>query len=80
MPSLVIGMSLIVLDVLRELPISMILQPMNFTTLALRMNYLSKTEYLPNLGPHSLVMLIVGLIFSLIIIGVIYAKNKTNIN
>jgi iron(III) transport system permease protein len=76
LPSIVIGICLIILDVIRELPISMILQPMNFQTLAMRMNYIARNENIPMLGPHSIVILVVGIILSSLIIKIIYDSNK----
>jgi len=75
-PSLVIGVCLIILDVLRELPISLILQPMNFQTLAMRLSYLSKTEELSDLGPHSMLLLILSIITATILIFSLYANYK----
>jgi iron(III) transport system permease protein len=76
LPSIVIGICLIILDVIRELPISMILQPMNFQTLAMRMNYIARNENIPMLGPHSIVILVVGILLSLLIVKIIYDSNK----
>lgn len=76
LPSVALGVSLIVLDVIRELPISMILQPMNFQTLAMRMNYIARNEAIPNLGPHSLVILSLGIILCCAIIKLIYDSDK----
>ena len=76
LPSVALGVCLIVLDVIRELPISMILQPMNFQTLAMRMNYIARAEAIPNLGPHSLVILSLGVVLCSVIIKIIYDTNK----
>lgn len=76
LPSIAIGASLIVLDVLRELPISMLLQPYNFQTLAMRMNYIAATEDIPSLGPQSLIILGLGIIFSTLIIWITNVNNK----
>jgi ABC-type Fe3+ transport system permease subunit len=51
----------IVLDVLRELPISMIIHPMNFTTIAMRMNYIARTEDLNQLGYYAVAILLVSI-------------------
>lgn len=77
LPSIAIGASLIVLDVLRELPISMLLQPYNFQTLAMRMNYIAMTEDIPSLGPQSLIILFLGLVFSTLIIWITNVNSKT---
>jgi iron(III) transport system permease protein len=76
LPSMIIGVCLIILDVLRELPISMLLQPMNFQTLAMRMNYIARNEVIPSLGPHSLVIVSLGLLLCGVIIKVTYDKNN----
>lgn len=76
LPSVSLGVCLIVLDIIRELPISMILQPMNFQTLAMRMNYIARNEAIPNLGPHSLVILSLGILLCGIIIKIIYDTDK----
>lgn len=75
-PSVAMGVCLIILDVVRELPISMILQPMNFQTLAMRMNYIARNENIPMLGPHGLVILVVGIILSVFIIKLIHVTDK----
>jgi iron(III) transport system permease protein len=76
LPSVSLGVCLIVLDTIRELPISMILQPMNFQTLAMRMNYIARNEAIPNLGPHSLVILSLGILLCGAIIKIIYDTDK----
>jgi iron(III) transport system permease protein len=76
LPSVAMGVCLIVLDVIRELPISMILQPMNFQTLAMRMNYIARNENIPMLAPHGLVILILGIVLSFIIIKLIHDTDK----
>ena len=76
LPSVALGVCLIVLDVIRELPISMILQPMNFQTLSMRMNYIARNEAIPNLGPHSLVILSLGIVLCSVIIKLIYDTGK----
>jgi iron(III) transport system permease protein len=76
LPSVAMGVCLIVLDVIRELPISMILQPMNFQTLAMRMNYIARNENIPMLAPHGLVILVLGIVLSFIIIKLIHDKDK----
>lgn len=76
LPATTLGISLIVLDVIRELPISMILQPMNFQTLAMRMSYIARNEAIPDLGPHSLLILGLGAIFCTIIVKVLRDTDK----
>ena len=74
--SITIGVSLIILDVLRELPISMVLQPVEFQTLAMRMSYIAKTENPTLLGFHSIILLLLGIFFSSIIVWITYDKSK----
>jgi len=74
--SITIGISLIVLDVLRELPISMVLQPLEFQTLAMRMSYIAKTENPTLLGFHSIILLSLGIFFSAVIVWITYDKSK----
>lgn len=74
--SITIGVSLIILDVLRELPISMVLQPVEFQTLAMRMSYISKTENPTLLGFHSIILLLLGIFFSAVIVWITYDKSK----
>ena len=74
--SITIGISLIVLDVLRELPISMVLQPVEFQTLAMRMSYIAKTENPTLLGFHSIILLSLGIFFSAVIVWITYDKSK----
>jgi len=76
LPATTLGVCLIVLDVIRELPISMILQPMNFQTLAMRMSYIARNEAIPDLGPHSLLILGQGAIFCIIIVKVLRDTDK----
>lgn len=76
LPSICIGLCLIILDVLRELPISLILNPMDFSTLAMRMNYIATTEYTPGLAAYSLTLIGIGLILCIFVIGAINARNK----
>ena len=76
LPSVAMGVCLIILDVIRELPISMILQPMNFQTLAMRMNYIARNENIPMLAPHGLVILTLGIVLSLVIIKLIHDTDK----
>lgn len=77
-PSVIIGLNLIILDVLRELPISLILQPMNFQTLAMKMNYVSLTENISGIAVHSMVLVLMGILSSLLIIWMAYGKNRKN--
>ena len=75
-PAVSIGLCLIILDVLRELPISMILNPMNFSTLAMRMNYIATTEHTPSLAGYSLTLIGIGVTLSLIVIWLLHVTNK----
>jgi len=76
LPAVSVGMCLIFLDVLRELPISMILNPMNFSTMAMRMNYIATTEHTPSLAGYSLTLIGIGVILSLIVIWLLNVTNK----
>lgn len=74
-----IGICMTALDVLRELPISMVLTPMDFSTVAMKMNYIAKTESVTPLGAYGLVLLAAGAVFSTIIIWMEYAESKRQI-
>lgn len=78
-PNIMIGICLVVLDVLKELPISMILQPMNFETLAMRMNYISVTDYLPDLALHSIILVALGMIFCIIAMRLNYVRDRSGL-
>jgi len=60
-PGLVTGLCLVSLDVLRELPLSMVLQPLDFTTLPMRISYLANTEMISAVAPEALVLFGVSL-------------------
>lgn len=73
-PAILLGVGIIALDVIRELPISMILQPMNFQTIAMSVSYHARTESLASLAPGSLAVLVIGLFLAIAII-LIQVKN-----
>ncbi len=72
-PGFVSGICLVSLDVLRELPMSMLLQPFNFTTLAMRVYYLSATEMLSSIAPEAIVLFSISLLVTIILAGVQHA-------
>jgi iron(III) transport system permease protein len=75
MPAIIMGYWLVVLDVLREVPVSMLLQPTDFSTIAMRMNYTDSLEGVTGLGLHSLTLLAFGLVSCVFLIG---ASNDSN--
>jgi iron(III) transport system permease protein len=60
--SLLTAMLLVFVDVLKELPATLILRPFNFTTLAVRAYDMASDERLAEAGPASLAIVIAGLI------------------
>ena len=75
-PAIVTGLCLVALDVLRELPMSRLLQPLNFTTLAMRISYLSATEMLSSMAVEAIILFTVGIMLTLIMIRVQYAFSR----
>lgn len=61
-PSLVAGAILVFVDVLRELPATLILRPFNFDTLATRVYWLASDERLAEASSAALLIVIFGLI------------------
>ena len=76
LPSLAMGVSILVLEITRELPISMVLHPAGFETIAMRMNHISKIESPSLLGGQSVVLITIGLLFTCIIIWSTNDRNK----
>ena len=72
LPSIGIGLCTLLLDCLRELPISMVLQPMNFQTIAMKMNYLAHSESITSLGAYGIILLGFGLMLCSVLIGLMY--------
>jgi iron(III) transport system permease protein len=58
---------LVLLDILKELPLTMILRPFNFDTLAVRAYEMASDERLPMAALPSLVIIVIGLISVLIL-------------
>lgn len=61
-PSLVAGFLLVAIDVLKELPLTLLLRPFNFDTLAIRAFEFASDERVPEAAPAALFILITGLI------------------
>jgi len=61
-PSLLAGLILVFADVLKELPVTMILQPFNFETLAVEAFRYATTERLDDAALPSLLIVLVGLL------------------
>jgi len=61
-PSLLTAMILIFIDILKELPATLILRPFNFDTLATRAYELASNEMMPESAIYSLSIIIMGLI------------------
>lgn len=64
---ILVGTLLVLLDVLRELPITTMLRPPGFETLALKLNYIAKTEYLDGIGAYALALLALNLVLTSLI-------------
>lgn len=61
-PALFSAGILISLEVLREIPISLLLQPFDFVSLGLRMHYLAATENIEVLGGYAFILISLGLV------------------
>lgn len=61
-PSLAAAMALVMIDVMRELPATLILRPFNFETLATRVYRLAGDERLAEASTAALIIMILGLI------------------
>jgi len=57
-----VGMLLVFIDVVKELPITLILRPFNFDTLAIRAFEFATDERLAEAAPYALVVILVGLL------------------
>ncbi|MEM8982155.1 MAG: iron ABC transporter permease [Pseudomonadota bacterium] len=66
-PSLAAGLLLVFVDVMRELPATLLLRPFNFDTLATRVYRLASDERLQEASPAALAIVLVGVIPVLII-------------
>ena len=61
-PSLAAGVALVFIDVMRELPATLILRPFNFETLATRVYRLASDERLAEASTSALIIVLVGLL------------------
>jgi len=61
-PSVLTALILVGVDVLKELPATLVLRPFDFNTLAVRAYEMAGDERLPDAGPPALMMVLVGLI------------------
>lgn len=61
-PQIAVGLSLVFIDVIRELPATLILRPSNFETLATRVYRLASDERLAEASTASLVIVIMGML------------------
>ncbi|MEM1264290.1 MAG: iron ABC transporter permease [Pseudomonadota bacterium] len=66
-PSLAAGLLLVFVDVMRELPATLLLRPFNFETLATRVYRLASDERLQEASPAALAIVLVGVIPVLLI-------------
>ncbi|HSV88817.1 MAG TPA: iron ABC transporter permease [Bacteroidales bacterium] len=57
-----VGLLLVFIDVVKELPITLILRPFNFDTLAIRAFELASDERIAEAAPYALVVILVGLL------------------
>ena len=62
MPSLAAGGALVFVDVMRELPATLILRPFNFETLATRVYRLASDERIAEASSAALIIIILGLL------------------
>lgn len=68
--AILMSVCLVALEVLKELPISMLLSPLNFTTLAMRLNYTARTENLNHIGYNSLLLILIGFFLALVLMKI----------
>jgi iron(III) transport system permease protein len=61
-PSILTALLLVGVDVLKELPATLVLRPFDFNTLAVRAYEMAGDERLADAGPPALMMVLVGLI------------------
>ncbi len=66
-PGILAGGLLVFIDVLKELPLTLILRPFNFDTLAVRAFEYASDERVPEAAPASLVIVITGLLSVLVL-------------
>ena len=69
-PGILAGALLVFIDVLKELPLTLILRPFNFDTLAIRAFEFASDERVPEAAPASLIIILIGLM-------AVFLLNKT---
>ncbi len=70
---LLIGSLLVFIDLIKELPITLILRPFNVETLATKAYYYASNEMLSRAAPYSLMIVVLGLIPTL---GIVVLKER----
>ena len=75
-PSLLAALILVFIDVLRELPATLILRPFNFDTLATRVYWLASDERLAEASSAALVIMLIGVIPTLYLNAFLIKKDK----
>ena len=76
-PSLISVFILVFIDVMRELPATLIMRPFNFDTLATRVYWLASDERLPEASTAALTIIGIGLV-STLILNVFLVKRRFN--
>ena len=69
-------MILVFIDVLRELPATLILRPFNFDTLATRVYWLASDERLAEAAAPALIIMLIGLIPTLYLNAFLVKKDN----
>ena len=67
-PFLISGMALVFIDLVRELPVTLVLRPFNFHTLATQVYQYASDEMLPEAAVPSLIIIGISMIFILILL------------
>jgi len=78
-PSLISAFILVFIDVVRELPATLIMRPFNFDTLATRVYWLASDERLSEASTAALIIIIVGIIPTFYLNGFITKKTRPNV-
>lgn len=76
-PALLSGFSLVCIDIIKELPLALILRPFNFNTLATKVFDYANDERIPEASVHSLLIVLVVAI-GIIILNKTLDKEKNN--
>ena len=76
-PSLISVFILVFIDVMRELPATLIMRPFNFDTLATRVYWLASDERLPEASTAALTIIGIGLV-STSILNAFLVKRRFN--